>query len=91
MPALNTLVLAKMKTWSPWPSKLLQIGEKRAYVYFFGTENHGYVDNGEIVSFVDSQILISKLASMKIPDYKRAVREAEISVHVPMHLSILNQ
>lgn len=91
IPAINSLVLAKMKKYSPWPSKLLSIEGKRAYVYFFGSNNHGHVDKDEIADFHDNELMVLKLATMKITDYKKAVREAEIFGNIPWCLSVLNR
>lgn len=44
MPGKNEIIIAKMKTYSPWPAKLVGIKNKKALVYFFGTSNHGEVN-----------------------------------------------
>lgn len=92
MPLINSIVLAKMRTYSPWPAKIVKIlpSKKKALVYFFGTDNHGEVATDEIVPFVEVALLIKQLASMKIRLYKKAVREAEIFQGVPIECSLLN-
>lgn len=91
VPAINSIVLAKMKTYSPWPSKLVGVRKSNALVYFFGTNNHGEVKLDEIVEFAEAPQLIKVLCSKKIKDYRKAVREAEIFMNVPSEKSILNE
>lgn len=88
--AVKTIILAKMRSYSPWPAKLVSIEKKRAQVYFFGTDNHGSVDKDDIVTFKRVPILIKKLLTMKIKHFEKAVREAEIYNGVPYHLSLIN-
>lgn len=90
LPLVNSIVLAKMRTYSPWPAKLISFTDKKAKVYFFGTNNHGDVPLGDVVSFADSSELVLQLASMKIKYFKRAVREAEVFRGVPIEYSMLN-
>lgn len=90
MPIINSIVLAKMKSYSPWPSKLIQIKGKNAYVYFFGTNNHGTVQFDEVVPFIEATSVIKLLPAIKINHYKKAVREAEVFQGIPPELSILH-
>lgn len=80
-----------MKSFSPWPAKLVGIKNKNALVYFFGINNHGEVKVDEIVNFQDGAELIKVLSSKKIKDYRKAVREAEVFMNVPVERSILNR
>lgn len=80
-----------MRSYSPWPAKLISKEKNRAEVYFFGTNNHGVVKTDEIVAFNDAHLLLKKLLTMKIKHYEKAVREAEIFQGIPLHLSILNE
>lgn len=91
IPKVNCIILAKMFKYSPWPSKLVEIRNKSAYVYFFGTNNHGTVKLEEIVDFGDTHLLVKKLSTMKIQYFSKAVREAEVFQGIPSENSILNQ
>lgn len=91
LPQANTIVLAKMKSFSPWPSKLVSINGVKAFVYFFGTNNHGTVLFKEVVPFNETSSVIRILATMKIQHFKKAIREAEIFIGIPSELSILNE
>lgn len=89
-PKEKEIVLVKMRTYSPWPAKIITISNKKVFVYFFGTANHGYVNVDEIVPFTSAPILIVKLSTMKIKDFTKAVREAEIMAGISSDRSILN-
>lgn len=91
VPKLNTIVLAKMRTFSPWPSKLVSIENNKALVYFFGTNNHGTVPFEDVVPFYETVSVLKILITMKIQFFKKAVREAEIFLGVPPMMSILNE
>lgn len=90
VPPINSTVLAKMRSYSPWPAKLISFTDKKAMVYFFGTNNHGNVPLENVVAFADTNELIRQLLLMKIKFFKRAVREAEVSRGIPIELSMLN-
>lgn len=91
MPPNNAVVLSKMKSYSPWPSKLVAVKNNKALVYFFGTNNHGEVKTADVIRFEDGPELIKVLSMKKIKDYRKAVREAELFMSVPPEKSILNE
>lgn len=90
IPPVNSVILAKMKSYSPWPSKLVAMQGEKCFVYFFGTNQHGHVTATEIALFQNGHILIRKLCCMRIPCFKKAVREAEVFLGIPSEQSILN-
>lgn len=90
IPPKDSIVIAKMKGFSPWPAKLVGKRNKRALVYFFGTSNHGEVNEDEIIRFEDGLLLIKSLALKRIKDFHKAVREAEIFLCIPAEKSILH-
>lgn len=90
IPTINAVIISKMRTHSPWPSKLVKINGKQALVYFFGTGEHGEVKLDEIILFEDGLYLLKLYALKKIPGYRRAVREAEVFLSIPSNKSILN-
>lgn len=90
IPGINAVVLAKMKGFSPWPSKLVSLTKTKASVYFFGTNNHGEVSIEDILLFRNSAVIIKSLLGMNLKHYRKAVREAEICQGVPLEYSLLN-
>lgn len=92
--AVGDLVLAKMKSYSPWPSQILSVDKKRVNVIFFGYGNKGSVPIDEIVpyDYNDSTIpLFVALLKKKILHYSKAVREVEIKLNISEQNSITNQ
>lgn len=86
----NSIVLAKMRTYSPWPAKLVAFKQSTALVYFFGSGNHGEVSTDELVNFEDCLLLIKVLALKKLKNYHKGIREAEVHLRIPSCHSILN-
>lgn len=72
---VGEIVLAKMRSYSPWPAKIMKINAKKANVYFFGTNNHGDVNLSECVPVSECGAVISKLLDSKQADYRKAVCE----------------
>lgn len=72
---VGEIVLAKMRTYSPWPAKIMEINVKKAKVYFFGTNNHGDVNLFDCVPASECGAVISKLLDSKQADYRKAVYE----------------
>lgn len=90
IPAKNTIIISKMRSYTPWPSKLVSIKGGQALVYFFGTGQHGEVKSDEIIPFEDGLLLLKLYSLKKIKDFRRAVREAEVFLNIPSDKSILN-
>lgn len=82
----NMYCLSKMRTFSPWPSKVLNTNEKTTEVYFFGDGTTGKVATAEIVPLDKCVSLMKKLFHLN--GYIRAVREMEIYLGIPQHASI---
>lgn len=78
--------MAKMRSYSPWPSVLLEVKGKTTSVYFFGEGTTGTVLTDDIVPFEKCLVLARKLFGTK--NYQRAVRELEIMLNVPLSNSI---
>lgn len=85
-PYKNLCCLAKMNTYSPWPSMVLDYKDDRTVVYFFGEGTTGTVQSKEIVPFEKCPVLARKY--LNVAGYSRAVRELEISLNIPLHASI---
>lgn len=85
-PVVNLCCLAKMRSFSPWPATVLNIKGRTAEVYFFGEGTTGSVATAEIVPFENCSILVKKY--FKINGYIRAVRQLEITLNIPQHLSL---
>lgn len=78
--------LAKMRTYSPWPSVVTETVGDRVKVYFFGDGTTGTVQKKEVVPFDKCVVLIKKY--LGVDGYSRAVRELEISINIPHSSSI---
>lgn len=85
-PCKDLCCMAKMRSFSPWPSVVLEVKGKTTSVYFFGEGTTGTVQTDEIVPFEKCSVLARKLIGTK--DYHRALRELEISLSVPLSNSI---
>lgn len=85
-PCKDLCCMAKMRSYSPWPSVVLEVKGKTTSVYFFGEGTTGIVQTGEIVPFEKCLVLARKLIG--IHNYQRAVRELEIILNVPLSDSI---
>lgn len=75
---IGQLVLAKMKSYSPWPARVMGITSKRANVFFFGTNQHGDVNVSDCVAAEFCGELVLRLLNSSNRKYVRAVREMEI-------------
>lgn len=85
----NSLCLAKMKSYSPWPAILLSVTSKKSEVYFFGDGKKGTVDTSEVVPIERCAVLIKKFLHLR--NYSRAVREMELTQNIPASMSIINR
>lgn len=86
--AEKKLVLAKMRTYCPWPAMITSVNTKRIEVYFFGEGRTGTVNSNEIVPFERCGLLIRKY--LNTAGYQRAVRELELAANVPISMSVTN-
>lgn len=83
---INMYCLVKMRTFSPWPSKVLESDAKTTKVYFFGDGTTGKIPTNEVVPVKKCAVLMKKLFHRY--GYIRAVREMEIYLGIPQHASI---
>lgn len=81
---IGQLILAKMKSYSPWPAKVMEIDEtkKKAKVFFFGTNEHGFVPIKDCVPSEICGEIVLRLGkpngSNSNASYSKAVRELQI-------------
>lgn len=89
----DDLVLAKMKSYSPWPARVdgFSKNKKRMNVYFYGTNNTGIVDAVEVVKFEQCHDVIKLLLLRKISEFHKAVREIESILGIRPELSLLKE
>lgn len=90
---VQMIVMAKMKTYSPWPARILELNhaKKRAKVYFFGSNNEGFVDQKEIVEFDKATQTIRLLLIRCNSTFLKAVKEVEKILKVPDNLSLFKK
>lgn len=86
-------VIAKMKSYAPWPSKILGFtkNRKKVHVYFYGTHNSGSVEINEITPFQYSDEVIRLLLLRNLEFFAKGIMEAEIQLGIPAELSITNR
>lgn len=95
IPEIGTVVLAKMRSYKPWPAVILSSNGRTVFwVKFFGKESHGSVKKNDCVPF-DKTIeciveFLKAIPTNQHDDYKRSVREAEIALGIPPERSLLN-
>lgn len=84
---IGKIVLAKQKYSVPWPSRIVSIHKSYADVHFFGDGRIGPVKLNDIYEFSDSMDEIKRCISSQGSSYGRGIREAEIIIGIPEHLS----
>nr|XP_015922253.1 putative oxidoreductase GLYR1 [Parasteatoda tepidariorum] len=62
-----------MKGYPPWPGKIIGAKKHRFYVYFFGTENYGWVQVKDLYPYEEFVEVFS--FGIKLPALKRAVAD----------------
>lgn len=84
--------MAKMRTYCAWPAQIIKIRGKRTEVFFFGTNQTGTVDTNKISFFKHCHTNICRLLQRKknIKKFIVAVKEVEVILKIPDHLSLLN-
>lgn len=90
---IGEMVLSKMRTYAPWPSKILSFSKdgKRAQVFFYGTDNSGSVNMDEIVQFKDTTDVVRLLLRRNMPFFSRGVKTIEHLCGIPDELSLLRE
>lgn len=84
------VVIAKMTSYSAWPSRILSFRKSCVNVHFFGDDTTGTVKYENIGLFGDNSELIKQNVKKNLKNYYKAVRCAEGALNVPRELSILN-
>ena len=87
------VVMAKMSSYSPWPAKVegFTANKKRMHVFFFGTNNRGIVDIGEVVPFIHCQSVVRLLLLRKIGPFHKSIAEVERVLKIPSEISALKE
>lgn len=94
---IGNIVLAKMKTYPPWPSCIESISAngKRAQVYFFGTDNRGSVEVKEIVGFETAidviRLLLKRPQDRNMMFFLKGILEAERVVGIDEKFSVTKE
>lgn len=89
---IGDLVMARMKGYSPWPSRVENFSSNTKIVtcFFFGTHNYGPVGSKNIIPFILASET-ARLVCLCPPNaYIKAVKEIEYKSGVPDELSCLN-
>lgn len=86
---IGKIVLAKQKYSVPWPSRIVSIHKSYANVYFLGDGRIGSVKLTDIYEFRDSADEIKRCISSQGSSYGKGIREAEIIIGIPEHLSVV--
>lgn len=95
--AIGNIVLAKMKSYPPWPSFIESItaNGKRAQVYFFGTQNRGTVELKETVLFETAndviRLLLKRPQDRNMKFFMRGILEAERVIGIDDENSITKE
>lgn len=83
----DNVVMAKLRGYSAWPGLALSDhANQKIKVKFFGVDSsqeYGYVPRKEIVHFRNSSEAIRTLLTRNIPNFAKAVQEAEIVCGIP--------
>lgn len=88
---IDDLVMAKMKSYSPWAGRITGYtkDKRRAYIEFFGTHDTGSVEIGEIVAFSACHETIRLLLLRKTSDFHKSIIEIESIMGVSEEMSLL--
>lgn len=91
--SVGDLAMAKMRTYSPWPSRIdgITANGRRAKVYFFGSDNEGTVDVSEMVSFDQCYDLIKLILLRKVSKFHKGVLQVERMLNIPPEMSLLKE
>lgn len=89
---VNDVVMAKMRTYSAWPSKIINFNDKhtKCEVEFLGCNSTGWIDIKEIVPFAESTAIIKLLILRENHQFNQGIRIVEQLFKVPSHLTIFN-
>lgn len=85
------VVLAKMKKYPAWPAIIMSLRKTCANVQYFGENSTGTVPYHSIGLFQNNhELIIHNLTNKTLRGYDKSVREAEVSLGIPLELSIVN-
>lgn len=84
------LVLAKMRSYAPWPATIQTIRNSCVAIKFFGDDTTGTVPYNSIGLFDENHRLIISNLRKNIRGYEKAIRSAEVSVGIPSKHSVFN-
>lgn len=86
-------VMAKMKSFSPWPARVTGFtkNRKKVYVHFYGTHDTGSIEVAEITLFEDSKDVIRIQLLRSLDCFAKGIREIETELGIPDELSITNR
>lgn len=79
---IGQLVLAKMHSYSPWPAKVMEVHNKNAVVFFFGTNSHGTVKIIDCVPIEFCGPVILRLFESKQANLRKAIEEMKVILHL---------
>lgn len=89
-PKVGQIVLAKMRSYRPWPAVILKEDKKTVFwVRFLGKHSEGSVKKCECVLFENAIECVAEYLKNPVDDYNRAIREAEVIMGVPSNASVL--
>lgn len=90
---VDQFVIGKMKSFPPWPCKIVGFtkNRKKVHVYFYGTHNSGSIEVNEITLFENSDEVIHLLLLRHLQCFAKGIREVEVELGIPAELSIINR
>lgn len=90
---IDDLILGRMRGYPPWPARICSFtkDKRSASCYFYGACNNGPINVSKIVPFADAYEVIRLLAIRDPNNFKKGVRELELEIGIPEHLSSLRE
>lgn len=87
---ISQILLCRMRGFCEWPAKVLLINDDdNIYVEFYGDHTFQWTNINNLFSFKDSaEIIMQNIKSKKRPLYAKSVKEAEVDLNIPSHLSL---
>lgn len=90
--SIGEVMLCKMKGYCEWPCFVTHIEHGLISVEFFGDHTTHRAAIHNFYKFADCfDIILNNLKGRKNPLYRKSVREAEIVLGIPPHLSIVRE
>lgn len=88
---VNDIVLCRMRGFCEWPAKIIRIENGAINVEFFGDHTTHVTSLKNVFEFGNihsAELMRSNLKGRKNPLLKKAIREAEVLLGIPDHISI---